>query len=510
MKRQLAGSIGLAVVTIIGLLLYWISVPVHSYTINSKVSQGFAPVSKSQFAVGQFEWIDEPLGDMGYAGLLSLRSNASLFHWFFPAQQPTTNSPLIVWLQGGPGSSSMIGLFHEMGPLRVDSTMRLRQNAFSWNSKYSMLFIDNPVGTGYSFAPNDAAKTGHRSPSLKKGAETSHDEDLAAIDYSRSDECKKTQKHHHAVADESPEWSADGFATNQFAIADDLIEFLDSFYLIHPEQLKSPLYLTGESYAGKFIPHLADRIHQVNKHRSTAIPLVGIAIGDGLTDPITQVPTHAGQALALGLVSNTQASHLQSLAEASVGYICLNEWSKALSLRLRVFEYMKEATGGINVYDVRKGDVPNDWSIMTAFMRLDTTKSALNVPSYAWFGTDDRVYPSLTEDIMKSSKPYVERLLQHGYQVLLYQGQFDMRDGVLASTRWIHSLLWSGSDGYLDADRTVWKIRSDDSDSEHHVAGYVTEYQNLRRVELINAGHLAPMDQALATFKMIESFINKN
>lgn len=61
-------------------------------------------------------------------------------------------TPVIMWLQGGPGCSSMTGLFFELGPLRVAKDCVPYKAALSWNKYYHLLFVDNPIGAGYSFA----------------------------------------------------------------------------------------------------------------------------------------------------------------------------------------------------------------------------------------------------------------------------------------------------------------------------------------------------------------------
>jgi vitellogenic carboxypeptidase-like protein len=67
-------------------------------------------------------------------------------------------------------------------------------------------------------------------------------------------------------------------------------------------------------------------------------------------------------------------------------------------------------------------------------------------------------------------------------------------------------LEWNGSDGFLDADRVVWKVLNQ---GRKKVGGYVTEFKNLRRVEMVQAGHLAPMDNPVASLEMMISFVNK-
>ena len=79
-----------------------------------------------------------------------------MFFWFFPAQSRASEAPLILWLQGGPGWPTMYGIFKEHGPFLIGwdeftGKPMLLKNIYSWNINHNMLYIDNPVGTGFSF-----------------------------------------------------------------------------------------------------------------------------------------------------------------------------------------------------------------------------------------------------------------------------------------------------------------------------------------------------------------------
>ena len=94
-----------------------------------------------------------------YAGTmnvsLSSEDNHNLFYWFFRHQD--INAPLLLWINGGPGASSMFGLFLENGPLRIEVTgtetddILLKAAENSWADTYNIIYLDQPVNTGFSY-----------------------------------------------------------------------------------------------------------------------------------------------------------------------------------------------------------------------------------------------------------------------------------------------------------------------------------------------------------------------
>ena len=92
-------------------------------------------------------------GVKSYSGYVDVAPDQHIFFWFFEARtkDPST-APLSVWINGGPGSSSMIGLFQENGPCGIDTNGDVVNNPYSWSTVSNMIYIDQPTQTGFSYS----------------------------------------------------------------------------------------------------------------------------------------------------------------------------------------------------------------------------------------------------------------------------------------------------------------------------------------------------------------------
>ena len=87
------------------------------------------------------------------SGYVDVSADEHMFFWFFETRNADpTEAPLTTWINGGPGTSSMVGLFQEIGPCAIDADGNVINNPYSWTNASNLLFIDQPVQTGFSYS----------------------------------------------------------------------------------------------------------------------------------------------------------------------------------------------------------------------------------------------------------------------------------------------------------------------------------------------------------------------
>ncbi|KAL1161428.1 hypothetical protein V6Z11_A07G133100 [Gossypium hirsutum] len=174
-----------------------------------------------------------------YSGYVTVDSKAgrALFYYFVESPDNSSTNPLVLWLNGGPGCSSLIGAMTELGPFRVNNDGEtLFRNNFAWNNVANIIFLESPAGVGFSYSNTSS-------------------------DYQHTGD-KSTAKDAYAF----------------------LVNWLERF----PQYKTRDLYITGESYAGHYVPQLAYTIFLNNKNANqTLINLKGIAVGNGWIDDRT-------------------------------------------------------------------------------------------------------------------------------------------------------------------------------------------------------------------------------
>ena len=378
------------------------------------------------------------------AGRLPAGPGRQYFYWLCPARTGDKAAPLLIWLNGGPGSSSMMGLFLENGPYWIADDGSLHTRNASWNNNFDVLYVDQPAGTGFSVAS-----------------------------------------------------SPDAYATSQDDVAEAFSAFLANFYGAYPDARKKQLWLTGESYAGKYLPSIAARFV------THGIPVAGVAIGNGLTVPREMTLTVPASYYAVGILDQSQRDRAYRLALDIAAHIDAGRWSNATAARSVLFDYIDDANGpntAPNVDSILKYGEYDESGISAFLNSAETKRSSLNLPADAtWRQSSSIVHEHLYEDIMKPYSALLEPVLAAGVPVLLYQGQLDVRDGVAATEAWLANWSWTGRRRFLDSPRKAWKSSG--------IAGYYRSCGGLTHLTVNAAGHLVPHDAPSRALDMIERFV---
>lgn len=166
-----------------------------------------------------------------YVGYFDVRDvDKHFFYWFFESRNDPANDPILLWLNGGPGCASDTGLFFELGPSFINGSLQPVYNPSSWNSNASIIFLDQPVGVGYSYAGKEDVDTSQKS-------------------------------------------------------AKDVYIFLELFFQKFPKFLKNKFHISGESYAGHYIPTIGA---EIISHPERSFELSSLLIGNGFVDVTVQ------------------------------------------------------------------------------------------------------------------------------------------------------------------------------------------------------------------------------
>ncbi|KAH0694272.1 hypothetical protein KY285_021369 [Solanum tuberosum] len=435
--------------------------------------------------------------ETGYVGVGD-SEDVQLFYYFIESESDPDSDPLMLWITGGPGCSALSGLIYEIakGPLETISlpsrdrgpitfeaveyngslpTMLL--NPYSWTKVASIIFIDLPVGTGFSYAKTPAA--------------------LQSSDLQASD---------HAY------------------------QFLRKWFVDHPAFLKNPLYIGGDSYSGMVVPIISQIIASKNEIEIKPFinlkrSYIGMAIMLGGADRnlsgfkrVCPAPPHChpyptGEnnyeipyAHGMGLISDELYESLNTNCKGE--YLNINPSN---SLCLQDVQTFKELLKGINKPHILepkcKRFSPRPLQLFGERRSLDEKlHEPNNLPglkcrnnwykhSYHW-ADDDQVRDALNirkgtigkwercatlqfQKMVTNSIPYHENLSSKGYRSLIYSGDHDKVVTFRSTQAWIKSLNYSIVD-----DWRAWTV-------DNQVAGYTRSYSN-QITFATGAGHTAP------------------
>ncbi|ETN42253.1 uncharacterized protein HMPREF1541_04194 [Cyphellophora europaea CBS 101466] len=413
---------------------------------------------------------DGPLLKM-HAGHIevSQEHNGHLFFWLFHNRHIGDRQRTVIWLNGGPGCSSMDGALMEVGPYRVKGD-KLEYNEGSWDEFTNLLFVDNPVGTGFSYVNTDS------------------------------------------YLHELPE------------MADQFMVFMEKWFDLFPEYANDDLYFAGESYAGQHIPYIAKAIMDHNQKGGQQWNLKGLLIGNGWIAPAEQylayLPFAYNKSLIQGgtpeanRVESQQTKCMAELAKPSaMEKVDIYACEQVLQDILKETQKNGQCT---NMYDVRLTDSypscgmnwPPDLTDVTPYLRRNDVVNALHVNSdkrTGWTECTGAVSQAFRAAHSVPAVRLLPDILEGGIPILLFSGAEDFICNHLGTESFLSNLEWSGGTGMelspgVLAPKKNWEFEGKD-------AGIYQEARNLTYVLFYESSHMVPFDLPRRSRDMLDRFV---
>ncbi|KAI8386956.1 serine carboxypeptidase-domain-containing protein [Blakeslea trispora] len=399
-----------------------------------------------------------------YAGHIEIneKTKANMFFWMIEREVKTEPEKLIIWLNGGPGCSSMDGLFLENGPFRVNKNLSLSVNEGGWQNYATTIYLDQPVGTGFSFA------------------------------------------------------NTDSYTHNLDEITDNFVLFLDQLLHLFPQLSQQDMYIAGESFAGTYIPYFASRlIQQKDKYR-----LKGIAIGNGWISSVHQYNAYFDFSMQHHLIPQDRVAYISSHLKA-----CQDDMKQKETIHIASCEKVlsnivdasthEDSHGDmkcLNMYDIRMKEEnhpecglswPYELDDVTRYLRQVDVKKAVHAEKQilGWKECTSLVSLELKDDVSKPAYGLLPDILKE-VPVLLFSGEYDLICNSLGTEYLIGNMTWDGSRGFSKhTKRQPWKI-------DDQLAGYYMQERNLTYVLIKDGSHMVPYDRPIECLDMINRFMH--
>ncbi|PIN08241.1 Serine carboxypeptidases (lysosomal cathepsin A) [Handroanthus impetiginosus] len=405
-----------------------------------------------------------------YAGYVTVNeeSGRAFFYWFFEAEEDPSSKPLLLWLNGGPGCSSIgLGLAEEIGPFHVEKDGKtLYLNPYSWTKAANVLFLDSPVGVGFSYSNT----------------------------------------------------SSDVSSNGDQRTAADNLEFLLQWFERFPQYKGRDFYIAGESYAGHYVPQLSQVIVRHNQRTGEKIiNLKGFMVGNALIDDFHDYVGLFQFMWSVGMISDQTYRQLNILCDSESLLRPSENCSKALDIA-------DEEIGDIDMYSIftppctanssqlnyvwgRKSKVgllrraydPCTEQHSTVYFNLPEVQNAIHVRSenspLKWETCSDFVYENW-KDFPSSVLDIYRELLRLGLRIWIFSGN---ADAVVPVTSTRYSI-----DALKLPTVSPWRAWYDDG----QVGGWMQEYEGLTFVTVRGAGHEVPLHRPKQALTLIKSYLS--
>ncbi|GAA6019418.1 hypothetical protein JCM10207_001379 [Rhodosporidiobolus poonsookiae] len=391
-----------------------------------------------------------------YSGYLDIADDAHLFFWAFESRSKTPEKdPLVLWVNGGPGCSSTTGLLFELGPCSVaNGGQNTTYNPYSWTNNANVIFLDSPVQVGYSY-----------------GSKT---------------------------------------VSNSQDTAEDIYAFFQLFYEKFPKFKDVPLHISGESYAGTYLPNIASVIHNHNKNKPTPsslhLPLTSVLIGNGLTDAYTQfasVPDWSCKKGGNPYGPIFDESTCQSMASKvptcqRLTKYCYNSPSRFTCVPATLACWQVDSpiqSAPINPYDIRRSCDRNGEDGPLCYKQMQWIETYMNQPNVRkQLGASPDAF-QFQGDVAHNTVGLIPPLLEDGIRFLIYAGDADFMCNSKGNHAWTLALPWSKQDKYNKAKLIDYKTASGKTGGKTQAVTVDGGAGLLRFLEIYEAGHMVPYDQ---------------
>ena len=420
-----------------------------------------------------------------YSGYLDV-SDAKKYHYMFNyAHEDPEHKPLVLWLNGGPGCSSLDGWANEHGPMQLLTDGKFHTNEYSWNRAANMIYLESPGDVGFSYIDSK-------------------------LDYE--------------------------LYINDDIVAQDNLQALLSFFKKFPSMKGRDFYISGESYGGIYVPMLAYNVIQYNKNlpESQKINLKGILVGNGVADwDYDTEPATIDFAFTHHLYSYETRMDYNKYCIMDFDDIKCNEVWKTIYENLdgiNIYDYLRECAipqttnGEISYYSkyykyarwafknkkVNKdknaklkesnGDTPcfNDTLIENYFNRKDV-QAALHVEAKREWQVCSNEVGERYEIQDKGSIWAYPTLLKEGIRILLYSGDTDAIVPFNGNQAWIRKMKLE-----IEKPWRQWRAFNDPD----NVSGYIINYKGLAFCTIKGTGHMAPEWKPKESYYMFSKFLN--
>ncbi|KAL2484976.1 Serine carboxypeptidase-like 34 [Abeliophyllum distichum] len=417
-----------------------------------------------------------------YAGYVNVNQThgRALFYWFFEATKNPQKKPLLLWLNGGPGCSSIgYGEAEELGPFFTQKGKpELKFNNNSWNKGANLLFVESPIGVGFSYT--------NTSSDIKQLGDT--------------------------------------------VTAQDSYNFLVNWFRRFPQYKSHEFFLAGESYAGHYVPQLAEVIFDRNKKvsKDAYINLKGFMIGNALLDDEMDQTGMIDYAWDHAVISDHLYHEIKIKCNFSSEHPS-DGCTKALNKYFDVYKIVDMyslysptcVNSNFSSTTTRKlpqiqGVAPRPISNTDGWHKRpsgydpclsDYTEIYMNRPDvqkalhanitripYPWTHCSNNI--SFWRDAPASILPTISKLIAGGLRIWVYSGDTDGRIPVTATRLTLKKLGLK-----INQDWSPWYT------DKKQVGGWTVEYEGLMFVTVRGAGHQVPSFKPRQALQLLVHFL---